>query len=300
MCLGVVLRLSHESADSVLIWGSAKIQGAYKLSEDFAKPYFHKYWTEMQDVTTIWKKNVCSFIVTLNEFDVRPTCDTADVQAITPIPAKPSQACLVWHSRLRSWCAFAIPVVSLEVVGCKHCPWRNPTGRNHTLSGLVTGVARCRRCCLWPLHDQPIDLAGVHLGTPGPPYANVVGPGLVGKCTPVPHLEDIWNFVWNINLCPVKYSNWKLGGILSVQTQQTASFRGLILCEHESTGIFQNKFIGKVVLKYTFTYTLLINLLNAQLNPICNLLALLVARHIFHVSGLRVNGNTTGMPHMGS
>jgi hypothetical protein len=28
--------------------------GAYKLSEDFAKPYFHKYWTEIHDVTTIW------------------------------------------------------------------------------------------------------------------------------------------------------------------------------------------------------------------------------------------------------
>ena len=27
-----------------------------------------------------------------------------------------------------------------------------------TLSGLVTGVARCRRCCLWPLHDKHIDL----------------------------------------------------------------------------------------------------------------------------------------------
>jgi len=31
------------------------------------------------------------------------------------------------------------------------------------------------------------------------------------------------------------------------------------------------------------------NPLNAELNPICNLLALLGARHIFHVSGLRVN-----------
>ena len=57
------------------------IQGAYKLPEDFAKPYFHKYWTEIHGVTTIWKRNVGSFIVTLNAFDVRPTCDTADVQA---------------------------------------------------------------------------------------------------------------------------------------------------------------------------------------------------------------------------
>jgi len=32
-----------------------------------------------------------------------------------------------------------------------------------------------------------------------------------------------------------------------------------------------------------------INTLNAELNPICHLLALLGAHHIFHVSGLRVN-----------
>jgi len=56
----------------------------YKLPESFAKPYFHKYWTEIHDVTTIWKRNTCSFIVTLNAFDVRPSCDTADVQAILP------------------------------------------------------------------------------------------------------------------------------------------------------------------------------------------------------------------------
>jgi hypothetical protein len=32
-----------------------------------------------------------------------------------------------------------------------------------------------------------------------------------------------------------------------------------------------------------------INPLNAELNPICHLLALLGAHHIFHVSGLSVN-----------
>jgi len=53
-----------------------------------------------------------------------------------PIPAKPSQARLVWRSRLRIWWALAILVLSLEVVGRKHCSWWNPTGRNHTLSGL--------------------------------------------------------------------------------------------------------------------------------------------------------------------
>ena len=63
------------------------VQGSYKLSDDFSKkPYFHKYLTEIHDVTAILKRNVCSFIVTLNAFDVRPTCDTADVQAILPFP----------------------------------------------------------------------------------------------------------------------------------------------------------------------------------------------------------------------
>jgi len=33
-----------------------------------------------------------------------------------------------------------------------------------------------------------------------------------------------------------------------------------------------------------------INPLNAQLNPICHLLSLLGARHILHVSRIRVNG----------
>jgi len=82
----------------------------------------------------------------------------------TPIPAKPSQACLLWRSRLRCWWAVAVLVVSLDVVVRKHCHWQNLTGRNHTLSGLVTGVARCTRWWMCPLHDQPIDLAGVHLG----------------------------------------------------------------------------------------------------------------------------------------
>jgi len=37
----------------------------------------------------------------------------------------------------------------------------------------------------------------------------------------------------------------------------------------------------------------MINHLNAQLNPICHLLALLGAHHIFHVRGLRVNAMLT-------
>ena len=73
-------------------------QGAYKLLEEFAKPYFHKYWTEIHDVTTIWKRNVCSFVVTLNAFDVRPMCDTADVQAILPLPPFGENGIIAWTS----------------------------------------------------------------------------------------------------------------------------------------------------------------------------------------------------------
>ena len=64
----------------------------------------------------------CSFIVTLNAFDVRPTCHTADVHAILPFPPNPLKhvLCAVPH------CAVdvlsAILVVSLEVVGRKQCP----------------------------------------------------------------------------------------------------------------------------------------------------------------------------------
>jgi len=38
---------------------------------------FHKYWTEIHDVTTIWKMNICSFIVALNAFDVLPQSGTS-------------------------------------------------------------------------------------------------------------------------------------------------------------------------------------------------------------------------------
>ena len=38
-----------------------------------------------------------------------------------------------------------------------------------------------------------------------------------------------------------------------------------------------------------YTRTNGLNPLNAELNPICHLLALLEVHHIFHVSGLRVN-----------
>jgi hypothetical protein len=52
------------------------------------------------------------------------------------------------------------------------------------------------------------------------------------------------------------------------------------------------KFFETLHLCSVLTYSVvreLLNPLNAELNPICHLLALLGAHHIFHVSGLRVN-----------
>ena len=71
VCVCVALFIQNEKRMRSII------QNVYKLSEDFAKPYFHKYWTEIHDITTIWKRNVCSFIVTLNAFDVRPQSGTS-------------------------------------------------------------------------------------------------------------------------------------------------------------------------------------------------------------------------------
>jgi hypothetical protein len=44
-----------------------------------------------------------------------------------------------------------------------------------------------------------------------------------------------------------------------------------------------------IILIIMLDYSEYINPLNAELNPICHLLVLLGAHHIFHVSGLTVN-----------
>jgi len=99
-----------------------------------------------------------------------PMCDTADVQTILPFPPNPPKhvLCDVPDCGVDSlsqfwqcfWMWWDVNIVLDEM-----------SQEEITLSGLVTEVARCRRCCLWPLHDQPIDLARVHLGIPEPPYA---------------------------------------------------------------------------------------------------------------------------------
>jgi hypothetical protein len=48
-----------------------------------------------------------------------------------------------------------------------------------------------------------------------------------------------------------------------------------------------------ILMPYTNMPTL--NLLNAELNPICHLLAVLVAHHILHISGLGVNVTATSL-----
>ena len=55
--------------------------------------------------------------MTLNAFDVRPTCDTADVQAILPFPPNPLKHVLCAVPYCCVDVLSAILVVSLEVVG---------------------------------------------------------------------------------------------------------------------------------------------------------------------------------------
>ena len=48
----VVVYILRFQRDLVVLWLSILIliiQGEYKLSEEFAKPYFHKYWKEIHD-----------------------------------------------------------------------------------------------------------------------------------------------------------------------------------------------------------------------------------------------------------
>jgi hypothetical protein len=55
-----------------------------------------------------------------------------------------------------------------------------------------------------------------------------------------------------------------------------------VSAENEGAATCFNGCVGRSELEYMF------NPLNAELNPICHLLALLGAHHNFHVSGLRV------------
>ena len=62
----------------------------------------------------------------------------------------------------------------------------------------------------------------------------------------------------------------------------TLPFPCVTVCHHISTGLY-----------HTAIHTTSFNPLNAKLNPVCPLLALLGAHHIFHLSGSRVNVTKT-------
>ena len=167
---------------SKLLFGSIKeVQGAYKLSEDFSKPHFHKYWTKIHDVTTIWKRNVCIFH---SDYKCIP-CAQHVWHGRCPwkLPILPNP---LKRSRLRCWCALEILVVPLVVVGRKDCPWRNLTGKKHTVRSCDRGsqvqvfsVAAARQThrpgmCSFRYSRTSLCQCG--------------GARLVSKCTPVvPH-----------------------------------------------------------------------------------------------------------------
>ena len=102
------------------------IQGAYELSDDFIKPYFLQILNRNTWCYYHLKEECLQFHSDLKCIRCAPHVWHGRCPGDTPIPAEPFQACLVWRSRLRCWCAVAILVVSLEVVGRKHFPWRNP------------------------------------------------------------------------------------------------------------------------------------------------------------------------------
>ena len=58
----------------------------------------------------------------------------------------------------------------------------------------------------------------------------------------------------------------------------------LVICD-----FYKIKKRTKVMPNISFKYESVLNPLNAELNPICHLLALLQAHHILHVSRIRVN-----------
>ena len=100
----------------ILSWDAfphiADIQGVYKLLEDFAKPNFHKYWTEIHDVTTIKKEECLQF--------------HSDLKCVRCAP-------LLWHGKCPGDTTIpAILVVSLEVVGCQGQCLRPTTPKDTT------------------------------------------------------------------------------------------------------------------------------------------------------------------------
>jgi len=72
---------------------------------------------------------------------------------------------------------------------------------------------------------------------------------------------------------------------------KSVSRKNLVLCHFSSHVVVSSDTLQLLVYMYYYYYfiNLAINSLNAELNPICHLLALLGAHHILHVSRIRVN-----------
>jgi len=105
-------------------------------------------------------------------------------------------------------------------------------------------------------------------------------------------------YYWGISI-QQKHSVLKLECIALDFLVQGCIFQELVLC-HYDTFVYsheffscKNKLSSIPGLCYTHRANVLLNPcslnpLNAKLNPFCHLLALLIAHHIFHVSGVRV------------
>ena len=108
-------------------------------------------------------------------------------------------------------------------------------------------------------------------------YKNIKGKTDATKVEVSPCTE-FWNLIWLILSRPLRLQYYsKLNWLIPS--------RPLLLQYH-------SKLIWLFLRSFLFCSTIKpisINPLNAELNPICHLLALLGAHHIFHVSRLRIN-----------
>ena len=107
--------------------------------------------------------------------------------------------------------------------------------------------------------------------------------------------ETIWTF-WKRHMSPVPVGNWKASPWPARRIYCVLTFCYIYAAESPlSSRGAQNLFKLTVPLLSTQFF----NPLNAELNPICHLLALLGAHHILHVSRTRVNSHKMSLVMIG-
>ena len=120
---------------------------------------WHYHWSKRPDFTNTWyifsrceSEKFEVSVLTSGSRDVRPTCSRAYCTRPWMIPFMPNPNHVLCE--VHNVCSNVF-----------YCPWRNHIGRNHTLRGPAIDATIRRKCCLWPLHDQSIVMAGEDWGS---------------------------------------------------------------------------------------------------------------------------------------